>query len=120
MPPSWHHLRATHGPLVTTRTYSNYEGKIRLCFAKFCIDEKGISPLDCTEATCVRYLGWIAERGTVGAGSLQPYLFAINTLLRHTGRNGAPATGPTIIDMKRALQIRQFKTSEELRRAPLP
>eukprot|EP00873_Tetraselmis_striata_P009347 jgi/Tetstr1/429611/TSEL_019509.t1 len=61
------------------------------------------------------------ERGTIGAGSLQPYLSAINTFLRHTGRDGAPATGPAISDMKRALQIRHFKTSEaELRRAPLP
>eukprot|EP00873_Tetraselmis_striata_P029323 jgi/Tetstr1/449587/TSEL_036674.t1 len=36
-------------------TYSDYEGKIRL-FAGFCIDEEGIFPLDCTEATCVRYI----------------------------------------------------------------
>eukprot|EP00873_Tetraselmis_striata_P038884 jgi/Tetstr1/459148/TSEL_004595.t1 len=55
-------------------TYSSYEGKIRL-FAEFCMDGEGISPLDCTQSTCVRYLALIAERGTtVGAGSLQPYL----------------------------------------------
>eukprot|EP00873_Tetraselmis_striata_P007847 jgi/Tetstr1/428111/TSEL_018166.t1 len=60
----------------------------------------------------------IAERGTIGAGSLQPYLSAINTFRRHIGREDALATGPTIIDMKRALQIRQLKTSEEFRRAP--
>eukprot|EP00873_Tetraselmis_striata_P018074 jgi/Tetstr1/438338/TSEL_026905.t1 len=53
----------------------------------------------CTEATYVRYLAWIAERGTVGAGSPQPYLSAINTFLRHTGRDDAPAISPTIIDM---------------------
>eukprot|EP00873_Tetraselmis_striata_P001510 jgi/Tetstr1/421774/TSEL_012677.t1 len=110
--------------LVTTslaaNTYSNCEGKIRP-FAKFCIDEEGISPLDRTESTCVRYLVWIAERGTIGAGSLQSYLSAINTFLRHTGRDDAPATGPAIGDMTRALQIRQLKTSEEPpRRAPLP
>mmetsp|Transcript_1099 Transcript_1099/g.2848 ORF Transcript_1099/g.2848 Transcript_1099/m.2848 type:complete len:95 (-) Transcript_1099:290-574(-) len=41
--------------------------------------------------------------------------------MRHTGRDDALATGPTAIgDMKRALQIRQLKTSEELRCAPLP
>eukprot|EP00873_Tetraselmis_striata_P037382 jgi/Tetstr1/457646/TSEL_044213.t1 len=51
----------------------------------------------------------------------KPYLSAINTFLRHTGRDDAPATGPAIIDMKRARQIRQLiKTNEELRRAPLP
>eukprot|EP00873_Tetraselmis_striata_P021243 jgi/Tetstr1/441507/TSEL_029738.t1 len=32
----------------------------------------------------------------------------------------SPATGPTIIDMEHALQIRQLNTIEELRRAPLP
>eukprot|EP00873_Tetraselmis_striata_P028818 jgi/Tetstr1/449082/TSEL_036295.t1 len=85
-------------------------GKIRL-FAEFCIDEEGIPPLDCTEATCVRYLARIAERGTIGDASLQPYLSAINTFLRHTGPDDAPATGPAIGDMKRALQIRQLKTS---------
>eukprot|EP00873_Tetraselmis_striata_P001592 jgi/Tetstr1/421856/TSEL_012756.t1 len=103
---------------LTASTY-NYEGKIGL-FAEFCIDDLGIFPLDCTESNCVRYLAWIAEHGTIVAGSLQPYLSAINTFLRHTGRDDAPATGPTIGDMKWALQIRQLKTSEELWRAPLP
>eukprot|EP00873_Tetraselmis_striata_P012800 jgi/Tetstr1/433064/TSEL_022399.t1 len=73
---------------LTAITYSNYEGKIRL-FAEFCIDGEGISLLDCTEVTCVRYLAWIADRGTIGTGSLQPYLSAINTFLRHTGREDA-------------------------------
>eukprot|EP00873_Tetraselmis_striata_P004941 jgi/Tetstr1/425205/TSEL_015666.t1 len=98
----------------TANTYSNYEGTIRL-FAEFCIDKKGISPLDCTKATCIRYLAWIAERGTIDAGSGQPYLCAINTFLRHIGRDDAPAAGPAIMDMKRALGIRQRKTNEELR-----
>eukprot|EP00873_Tetraselmis_striata_P034735 jgi/Tetstr1/454999/TSEL_041857.t1 len=76
---------------LTAKTYSNYEGKIPL-FAECCIiDAKGISPLDRSESTCVRYLAWIAERGTIAAGSLQPYLSAINTFLRHTGRDDAPA-----------------------------
>lgn len=89
---------------VTANTYANYEGKIRL-FAEFCIDEEGISPLEWTEEVCVRYLASLAERGSVGAGSMQPYFSAINTFLRHSGRNDAPATGPTIIDMKRAFQL---------------
>eukprot|EP00873_Tetraselmis_striata_P008564 jgi/Tetstr1/428828/TSEL_018815.t1 len=81
---------------ITANTYSNYEGKIRL-FPEFCIDEEGSSPLDCTKSTCVHDLAWIAEHGTIGAGSLQPYLSAINTFLRHTARrDDAPATGPTI------------------------
>eukprot|EP00873_Tetraselmis_striata_P012499 jgi/Tetstr1/432763/TSEL_002325.t1 len=46
---------------LTASTYSNYEGTIRLFGAEFCIDEEGISPLDCTESTCVSYLTWIAE-----------------------------------------------------------
>eukprot|EP00873_Tetraselmis_striata_P036532 jgi/Tetstr1/456796/TSEL_043470.t1 len=75
-------------------TYSNYEGKIHL-FAEF--EEVGISSLDITESTCVRYLAWIAERGTIGAGSLQLYLSTINTFLRHTGRDNAlAAPGPAI------------------------
>eukprot|EP00873_Tetraselmis_striata_P000319 jgi/Tetstr1/420583/TSEL_011672.t1 len=103
---------------LTASTYSNYEGKIRL-FAEFCIDEEGISRLmECTEYTCVRYIAWIAERGTICAGSLQPYLSVINTFLRHTRRDHAAGTGPAINGMKRALQIRQLKTSEELQRAP--
>eukprot|EP00873_Tetraselmis_striata_P039193 jgi/Tetstr1/459457/TSEL_004825.t1 len=51
---------------------------------------------------------------------MQHYLSAINTFLRHTGREDAPATGPNIGDMKLAFQIRQLKTSEELRCARLP
>eukprot|EP00873_Tetraselmis_striata_P011876 jgi/Tetstr1/432140/TSEL_021597.t1 len=86
--------------LLTAITYSNYKGKIRL-FAEVCIDEEGISPLDRSEVTCVRYLALIAERGTIGAVSLQPYLFAIKTSMRYIGRDYAPATGPTIIDTKR-------------------
>eukprot|EP00873_Tetraselmis_striata_P005476 jgi/Tetstr1/425740/TSEL_016160.t1 len=75
-------------------------------FVEFCIDEEGISTLNCTEATRACYLDWIAERGTIGAGSLQPYLSAINTFLRHTGRDDAPA---------------KLNTNEELRRVvPLP
>eukprot|EP00873_Tetraselmis_striata_P044792 jgi/Tetstr1/465056/TSEL_009784.t1 len=100
-------------------TYSKHKGKIRL-FAEFSIDEEGVSPMDCTEYTCVRYLAWIADRGTIGAGSLQLCLSAINTFFCHTGRDDAPATGLAIGDMKRALKLRQLKTSEELRRGPLP
>eukprot|EP00873_Tetraselmis_striata_P011766 jgi/Tetstr1/432030/TSEL_021503.t1 len=48
------------------------------------------------------------------------YLSVINTFMRHTGRDDAPATGPAIIDMKRALQMRRLKIIEELRLAPLP
>eukprot|EP00873_Tetraselmis_striata_P040524 jgi/Tetstr1/460788/TSEL_005972.t1 len=92
---------------LTASTY-NYEGKIRR-FAEFCIDEEGIfPPIDCTESTCVRYLAWIAKRGSIGAGSRQPYLSVSNTFLRHTGWDDAPATGPAIGDMKSALQIRQL------------
>eukprot|EP00873_Tetraselmis_striata_P007450 jgi/Tetstr1/427714/TSEL_017838.t1 len=110
---------------LTASTYANYEGNVFVSFAEFCIDGEGISPLDCTESTCVCYLAWIAERGTVGAGSLQPCLTAINTFPRHTGRDDSPATGPAIGDIHEAgdiheFQIRQLKTSEELRRAPLP
>eukprot|EP00873_Tetraselmis_striata_P014532 jgi/Tetstr1/434796/TSEL_023846.t1 len=66
------------------------------------------------------YLAWIAERGTIGADPLQPYLSAINTVQRHTGRDDAPATGLAIIDKEGARQISQLKTGEELRSAFLP
>lgn len=61
------------------------------------MDEEGISSLD-----CVRYLAWTKERGTIGASALQPYLSAINTLMRHSNRDDAQDTGPAIIDMKHA------------------
>eukprot|EP00873_Tetraselmis_striata_P016954 jgi/Tetstr1/437218/TSEL_025948.t1 len=86
---------------LTASIYSKYKAKIRL-FVEFCIDEEGISPLDCTKSSCVHYLAWIAERGIIGAGSLQPYLSAIGTFLRHTGRDDAPAIGPTIGDSHEA------------------
>eukprot|EP00873_Tetraselmis_striata_P015768 jgi/Tetstr1/436032/TSEL_024911.t1 len=106
---------------LTANTYSNYEGKMRLVFVELCIDEEGTSPLDCTDATCVRPLAWIAERSTIGAGVLQPYLSTINTFLRLTGRDDAPVTCPAIIDdMKRALQLRQLTTNKAFRRATLP
>eukprot|EP00873_Tetraselmis_striata_P018966 jgi/Tetstr1/439230/TSEL_027672.t1 len=83
------------------------------------LEEEVQATLDCTESTCFRYFAWIAERGTIGAGSLQLCLSAINTFLRHTGRDDAAVTGPAIID-DMTLQSRRLKTNEELRRAPLP
>eukprot|EP00873_Tetraselmis_striata_P027570 jgi/Tetstr1/447834/TSEL_003752.t1 len=101
----------------TNNTYSIYEGKIRV-FAESCIDAEGISSLDCNEATCVRYLASLAERGAISAGSLQPYLSTINTFMRHTGQDDAPSTGPAIVDMNRALQFRHLTPMKELRRSP--
>lgn len=39
--------------------------------------------------------------------------------MRQTGWDDAPATGPAIVDMKRASQTRQLKATEGLRRATL-
>eukprot|EP00873_Tetraselmis_striata_P002644 jgi/Tetstr1/422908/TSEL_013689.t2 len=85
--------------------------------APYDTDDWGAKILDLltTSLTASTYSKY-GERGIIGAGSLQPYLSAINTFLRHTGRDDAPVTGPTIGDMKCALQIRhELKTSEELR-----
>eukprot|EP00873_Tetraselmis_striata_P034257 jgi/Tetstr1/454521/TSEL_041419.t1 len=45
---------------LAASTYSNCKGEIHL-FAGLCIDAEGMSHPGCTEATCVRYLAWIAD-----------------------------------------------------------
>eukprot|EP00873_Tetraselmis_striata_P021447 jgi/Tetstr1/441711/TSEL_029934.t1 len=63
---------------VAAKTLKSYAGRLSR-FAEFCHDSANISLLEATTATNVRYVASIGERGHIGAKSLQPYLFAINT-----------------------------------------
>lgn len=52
----------------------------------------GREPLPSTPRMVAAYIGWLAERGTIAAGSLQPYLSAINSMHEDFGL-ARPALG---------------------------
>ena len=78
------------------RTYKNF-GSALTGFIEFC----GETGVDYLEVTPVE-IAWLGERGTVPAGSLQPYLSAINRFLSDHVR--APMVlGPMITSVKKGL-----------------
>ena len=90
-------------------------------FVQFCnrqLDRP--SPLPATTGTVLRWLaGDVCARGSVKAGSLQPYLSAINTVHTDLGFD-APALGHLISRFKRGLAHRQTAAGREAERVYLP
>jgi hypothetical protein len=56
-------------------TYKNY-GSALTGFIEF-YDETRVNPREDTPVEIARYIAWLGKRGTIAAGSLQPYLLAI-------------------------------------------
>jgi hypothetical protein len=63
----------------SANTHRNYRSKIRLYF-EFCA-QTGSDPIAPDALFGVRYVHFLAERGTIHADSLQPYLSAVNSFL---------------------------------------
>ena len=65
---------------LTERTKDNYSSNLG-AFYKFC-GERLLDPLTASPIDIARYVAWLGQRGTIAAGSLQPYLSAVNRLLQ--------------------------------------
>eukprot|EP00873_Tetraselmis_striata_P010486 jgi/Tetstr1/430750/TSEL_020535.t1 len=105
---------------LTAQTLKSYAGRLSQ-FAEFFHDSENISPLEATIATVVRYVAWIAERGHIGAKSLQPYLSAINTFSELHNLDPIAKDSLHLTAARRGLTLRQrrLKVAPTLR-VPLP
>lgn len=99
------------------RSYGSYASALK-GFLEFC-DEESLLPLDVTPVHVARYLAWLGLRGTVAAASLQPYLSAINRLLKDHGKPPV-ALGPLVADVRAGLGNSQVPLSPAPARIPLP
>ena len=87
-------------------------------FADWCA-ANGLNPLPASADMVVAYVGSIAERGTVAAASLQPYLSTINSTHADYGFE-KPATGHVLSLVRRGLARSQALARTRDTRIPLP
>jgi hypothetical protein len=98
-------------------TYDSYLSELGHFF-DFCRIE-GIAPLNVTAPQIVRYIAYLGSLNTIAAGSMQPYLSAINRLLQDHQRQPV-AMGPMVVDALAGLAGLQVPLVDPARRAPLP
>ena len=98
-------------------TYKNY-GSALNGFREFC-DDLSLNPFDATPTDIARYITWLGRRGTVAAGSLQPYLSAINRFLQDHARPPV-ALGTLVSNVRKGLANCQRDTIPSDIRVPLP
>jgi len=79
----------------------------------------GLQPLPATPLMVAAYIGWLAEHGTVAAGSLQPYLSAINAMHADFGLD-KPAQGHLIQRARAGMRRGQALMQTRDARIPLP
>eukprot|EP00873_Tetraselmis_striata_P022647 jgi/Tetstr1/442911/TSEL_030974.t1 len=103
---------------LAAQTLKSYAGRLSQ-FAEFCHDSENISPLEATTATVVRYVAWIAERGHIGAKSLQPYLYAINTFFELHNLDPIAKDSLHLTSARRGLMLRQRRLEAAPLRVPL-
>ena len=88
------------------QTYSSTQNQ----FIKFCM-QHSLSAIPATTVTVLRFLNSVHLRGTVQAGSLQPYLSGINKLHVEAGYD-PPALGTDIVDFKKGMGRRQTESGD--------
>lgn len=98
----------------TTRSY----GRHWAAFAKWCA-HNSLEPLPATPDMIAAYIGSIADRGTVAARSLQPYLSAINSVHADFGLE-RPALGHFAATVRRGMARSQAADATRDTRIPLP
>src|SRR6056297_3145782 len=98
----------------TARSY----GRHWAAFAEWCA-LNSLEPLPATPDMVAAYIGSIADRGTVAARSLQPYLSAINSVHADFGYE-RPALGHFITTVRRGMARTQAATATRDTRIPLP
>jgi hypothetical protein len=87
-------------------------------FVDYCSSE-ALDSLPATSRTVLFYLGHLAEKGTVAASSLQPYLSAINGAHRDHGFD-PPALGHMVAGARQGMGRAQAATRTTDARIPLP
>lgn len=87
-------------------------------FVAWCV-ENGLEPIPATARMILAYVGHLAERGTIAARSLQPYLSAINTYHADSGLE-RPALGHVVAAARRGLARTQAQLTTTDTRVPLP
>jgi len=102
---------------LSAGTKENYSSNLA-GFFRFC-EESLLDPLSVGPIDIARYIAWMGQRGTVAAGSLQPYLSAINRLLQDHARPPV-AVGPLVTGVRRGLSNCQLDTAPVPQRLPLP
>eukprot|EP00873_Tetraselmis_striata_P021903 jgi/Tetstr1/442167/TSEL_030318.t1 len=104
---------------LCAQTLKSYAGRLSQ-FAEFCHDSENISPLEATNATIVRYVAWIGERGHIATKSLQPYLYAINTFFELHNLDPIAKDSLHLTSARRGLMLRQRRLDAAPLRVPLP
>ena len=99
------------------RPYNTYASTLT-SFMTFC-HEQNVSPLEVTPVHVARYVAWLGRQGTVAAGSLHPYISAINRFLQDHGRPPV-ALGPLVADVRAGIKNSQVALQPPPARIPLP
>jgi hypothetical protein len=99
---------------TTAGSYSGHWGS----FTRYC-ETAGRAALPAAPTTVMGYVGAIAERGTVAAASLRPYLSAINRVHRDFGKE-PPAEGHNLKVIKQGLGALQMDNARKDARLYLP
>ena len=82
-------------------------------------DEEGLDPLPATPQMIFAYVGALAEKGTIAASSLQPYLSAINSYHADYGFD-KPALGHLVTAARRGMARGQARCDTRDTRVPMP
>jgi hypothetical protein len=98
-------------------TWIGYEGKLKL-WEDFCV-RAGVRPFPAKQSHVLCYLGYLQEEGAVKAGSLQPYLSAINSWHADMGLS-KPAVGQAVNMLRRGYGEVQGDEDDEAVRARRP
>jgi hypothetical protein len=106
--------------LTSSKEQSAYTGYLSELnhFFNFCRIES-ITPLDVTAAQIIRYIAYLGSLNTIAAGSMQPYISAINRCLQDHQRQPV-SMGPMVVDAQAGLAGLQVPLVEPTRRAALP
>jgi len=102
---------------LETSTSRSYKQKWAL-FCEWC-RTANLQPLPATSTMVFAYIGWLAERGTIAANSLQPYLSAINGVHADMGLD-RPAIGHVVLRARQGLERGQTLCRTRDTRVPLP
>ena len=98
-------------------TVEGYERHWR-SFVEWC-GEADLDPLPATPQMIFAYVGALADKGTIAAGSLQPYLSAINSRHADYGLE-RPALGHLLTAARRGMARAQARCETRDTRVPLP
>ncbi|KAL1504118.1 hypothetical protein AB1Y20_010528 [Prymnesium parvum] len=107
-------LAATALESSTARSY----GRHWLAFCEWCAAHD-LDPMPATQRMVFAYIGFLAEKGTVAADSLQPYLSAINSAHADCGYD-RPALGHLIARARQGMRRAQALAATRDTRVPLP